>query len=938
MATIFDKIIDADKITGATATRFLAEWDIAPSAAKAAFIRKLPTSFARGIPSALQLDVLHAVENPWRVLKDPCVEVQHAATGRRHIAEHGSKLASLLLKATHVDVKAVAALVNGDYPTNVVRFLKTLAKRDDLAQDASFARLCKKHGVEVGAAEKQERAPRRSRRAAPVAQESNDVEQFMADLREADLDDKSVLTNLRKEARSFAIDLPAAVRNALGVTLTQARKLVKALTDAGTVSQVRAAVEALVPEAEAVDYVSNFENASTPTQIRKAAQELLDNAKAADIELTAKARRLLREVVNADSARAVKAAQKAAYAEIVGEPVDPEPTPTRRGRRTAAAPAAEVEAPSRRRGRRTTADADTGATTSRRRRSGAQAKAVDLYEAFQEASAVREMRNTAKALLDNEKLSAAAKRLLNRVIEADGAAAVRKAHAAAVANVCGAAQIEKTPRPRTRVVADPTVELESFAQQIIDLEDAEKADLIAARSTVREILPSMKELLAKLNLSRLAKDFLSAANAVTSAKSVSEMREALATLKEEAAALAGDKEEADDTGANDLDVQDDLDDLDDIEGNEAGETTEVEALLEQILSSEDLKEARNIARDILEDIDLNGELADDVVEALTAMADAKSTSAVRAARDELTSVWSADAADSADNADDLDDEGDETDGVEMEDESDLAVEFASLPLRTADDVEDALAFIDADADAFIASVVSVAGADVAKAKALIVRARKADKVAHAKPYLQDLSELLSHLVNAADDADNIDDDADDLDDEGDEETGDVVLDAVRALVAQGEDTEMSSTEIRTAARELLQRLENVEFGDDADAASVADVRDALSAIAEAAKSSQVREGLELLSIALELMDDEEGNDDLDGLHDEEDEDLDAVTTVAGAKAPVLRKARSLSQVLADDKANSLADAEDDLLDNTDLDDIDDDHLSRVVRRVRGRRV
>lgn len=185
-----------------------------------------------------------------------------------------------------------------------------------------------------------------------------------------------------------------------------------------------------------VDYVKAFEEATTVTQIRNAAELLLKACKDGEVESTSSARRALRNVINAASARDVKLAQKEAWRKVA--PAEPAAKPARTSSRRAAEPVKEE-------------------VTS------------DLVTAFMSATRSAHMQEHAEALLKGArrngiKLTAAQRHLLKEIVEAEGSSIIRAAFKAAVAalgwNLSAKVKpanrfkdVDVEPRRRPKVVA-----------------------------------------------------------------------------------------------------------------------------------------------------------------------------------------------------------------------------------------------------------------------------------------------------------------------------------------------------------------------------------------------------------------------------------------------------------------------------------------------------
>lgn len=183
-----------------------------------------------------------------------------------------------------------------------------------------------------------------------------------------------------------------------------------------------------------VDYVKSFEEASTVVQIRNAAQLLLKACKDGEVESTSSARRALREVINADSARDVKQAQKAAWLKFA--PAEPEAKPARTSSRRAAEPVKEE-------------------VTS------------DLLTAFMSATRSAHMQEHAQALLKGArragiKLTAAQRRLIQEVVNAESSYWIRAYHREAMGEFDEKPatnrfkDVDVEPRRRPKVVATST--------------------------------------------------------------------------------------------------------------------------------------------------------------------------------------------------------------------------------------------------------------------------------------------------------------------------------------------------------------------------------------------------------------------------------------------------------------------------------------------------
>lgn len=189
-----------------------------------------------------------------------------------------------------------------------------------------------------------------------------------------------------------------------------------------------------------VDYVKAFEEATTVVQIRNAAELLLKACKGGEVESTSSARRALRNVINAASARDVKLAQKEAWLKFV--PAEPAAKPARTSSRRAAESVKEE-------------------VTS------------DLVTAFLSSTRSAHMQEHAEALLKGArrngiKLTSVQRRLLKEIVEAEGSSSVRAAFKAAVAafdwNLSAKTKpatnrfkdVDVEPRRRPKVVATST--------------------------------------------------------------------------------------------------------------------------------------------------------------------------------------------------------------------------------------------------------------------------------------------------------------------------------------------------------------------------------------------------------------------------------------------------------------------------------------------------
>lgn len=228
-----------------------------------------------------------------------------------------------------------------------------------------------------------------------------------------------------------------------------------------------------------VDYVKAFEEATTVTQIRNAAELLLKACKDGEVESTSSARRAIRNVIKAASARDVKMAQKDAWNKIQPEPVE---KPARASSRSAAKDVTS-----------------------------------DLVTSFMSATRSAHMQEHAEALLKGArrngiKLTAAQRRLLKEIVEAESSSIIRAAFKAAVAaiglnlnaKVKPAANrfkdVDVEPRRRPKVVTPASSESDN---------DIPDVDLLAAwlnarrtadmKSTSKALLQGARRHSIKLN-------------------------------------------------------------------------------------------------------------------------------------------------------------------------------------------------------------------------------------------------------------------------------------------------------------------------------------------------------------------------------------------------------------------------------------------------------
>ena len=214
-----------------------------------------------------------------------------------------------------------------------------------------------------------------------------------------------------------------------------------------------------------VDHVKTFEEATTVVQIRNAAELLLKACKDGEVESTASARRALRNVINAASARDVKQAQKEAWLKF--KPAEPaaEEKPARVRRAPAAAVKEEV--------------------------------ASDLLTAFLAATRSARMQEHAEDLLkgarrNNIKLTTAQRRLLKAIVEAEGSSSIRAAFKAAVAALTS--NIDAKVKPAANRFAD------------VDIEPRRRPKVVApqAASDSDNDIPEVDLLAAWLNARRTA--------------------------------------------------------------------------------------------------------------------------------------------------------------------------------------------------------------------------------------------------------------------------------------------------------------------------------------------------------------------------------------------------------------------------------------------------
>lgn len=156
--------------------------------------------------------------------------------------------------------------------------------------------------------------------------------------------------------------------------------------------------------ANKIDYLKAFEEATTVVQIRNAAELLLKACKDGQVESTSAARRAIRNVISAASARDVKVAQKEAWAKF--QPEDKPVKPMRQAR----TPKVVVEPES------------------------------DLLDTFKASKRSINMQDNAQALMSGArragiKLDVEQRRALKAVIEAEGSKATHAAFKAAVASL-----------------------------------------------------------------------------------------------------------------------------------------------------------------------------------------------------------------------------------------------------------------------------------------------------------------------------------------------------------------------------------------------------------------------------------------------------------------------------------------------------------------------
>lgn len=211
-----------------------------------------------------------------------------------------------------------------------------------------------------------------------------------------------------------------------------------------------------------VDYVKSFEEASTVVQIRNAAQLLLKACKDGEVESTSSARRALREVINADSARDVKQAQKAAWLKFA--PAEPEAKPARTSSRRAAEPVKEEVT-------------------------------NDLLTAFMSATRSAHMQEHAQALLKGArragiKLTAAQRRLIQEVVNAESSYWIRAYHREAMG------EFDEKPSAKVKPAANRSAG---------DVEPRRRPKVVAATSSSSDNdIPDVDLLAAWLNARRTA--------------------------------------------------------------------------------------------------------------------------------------------------------------------------------------------------------------------------------------------------------------------------------------------------------------------------------------------------------------------------------------------------------------------------------------------------
>lgn len=202
--------------------------------------------------------------------------------------------------------------------------------------------------------------------------------------------------------------------------------------------------------AKKIDYLKAFEEATTVVQIRNAAELLLKACKDGQVESTSAARRAIRNVINAASAREVKVAQKEAWAKFQSEEK----------------PMRQVRTP------KVVAEPET-----------------DLMDTFLASKRSINMQDNAQALLSGArragiKIDVAQRRALKAVVEAEGSKATHAAFKAAVAELQPAEEV--APRRRKTV-----------AQSESDSGKIPEVDLVAAWLNARRT-EDMKETSAQL--------------------------------------------------------------------------------------------------------------------------------------------------------------------------------------------------------------------------------------------------------------------------------------------------------------------------------------------------------------------------------------------------------------------------------------------------------
>lgn len=289
-----------------------------------------------------------------------------------------------------------------------------------------------------------------------------------------------------------------------------------------------------------VDYVKSFEEASTVVQIRNAAQLLLKACKDGEVESTSSARRALREVINADSARDVKQAQKAAWLKFA--PAEPEAKPARTSSRRAAEPVKEE-------------------VTS------------DLLTAFMSATRSAHMQEHAQALLKGArragiKLTAAQRRLIQEVVNAESSYWIRAYHREAMgefdekpsAKVKPATNrfkdVDVEPRRRPKVVATtssssdndiPDVDLLAAwlnARRTADMKATSQALLKGARRQSIKLNKETRECLKDIEVCESRSDIRAAYHDAVNAHQNGTAEQRVVSRPKNAATEAAEKREA----------------------------------------------------------------------------------------------------------------------------------------------------------------------------------------------------------------------------------------------------------------------------------------------------------------------------------------------------------------------------------------------------------